>query len=53
MDKLWEIIGTIALEKVLWTIEFIKIGYWAPKEQCMIGAPQNACQSHENLVVIF
>ena len=26
-------IGTIALEKVLWGIEFIKIGYWVPKEQ--------------------
>ena len=26
-------IGTIALEKVLWGIEFIRIGYWTPKEQ--------------------
>ena len=31
--KYSEPIGTIALEKVLWGIEFMKIGYWAPKEQ--------------------
>ena len=27
------LIGTIALEKVLQAIYFVKIGYWAPKEQ--------------------
>ena len=31
--KCWEPIGTIALEKVLWDKDFVKIGYWAPKEQ--------------------
>ena len=31
--KCWELIGTIALEKVLWAIGFVKIGYWAPKAQ--------------------
>ena len=28
-----ELVVTITLEKVLWAIEFVKIGYWAPKEQ--------------------
>ena len=31
--KCLELIGKIALEKVLWAIEFVKIGFWAPKEQ--------------------
>ena len=31
IGKYWELIGTIALEKVLWAIDFVKIGYWAPK----------------------
>ena len=33
IGKCWELIGTIALEKVLWAIDFVKIGYWALKEQ--------------------
>ena len=33
IGKCWELIGTIALEKVLWAIGFVKIGYWAPKTQ--------------------
>ena len=31
--KCCELIGTIALEKVLWAMDFVKIGYWAPKAQ--------------------
>ena len=31
--KCWYIIGTIALENVLWVIDFVKAGYWAPKVQ--------------------
>ena len=33
IGKCWELIGTIAIEKVLWAIDFVKIGYWAPKAQ--------------------
>ena len=33
IGKCWELIGKIALEKVLWAIDFVKIGYWAPKAQ--------------------
>ena len=28
-----DLIGKIALEKVLWAIDFVKIGYWAPNVQ--------------------
>ena len=27
IGKYWELIGTIALEKVLWAIDFVKIDY--------------------------
>ena len=27
IGKCWELIGTIALEKVLWAIDFVKVGY--------------------------
>ena len=33
IGKIWYLIGTIALEKVLWDIDLVKIGYWAPKAQ--------------------
>ena len=33
IGKCSDLIGKIALEKVLWAIDFVKIGYWAPKAQ--------------------
>ena len=33
ISKYWELIGTIALEKVIWSIDFVKISYLVPKEQ--------------------
>ena len=36
MPKNWQmlyLIGTIALENVLWALDFVKTGYWAPKVQ--------------------
>ena len=36
MSNVGELIGTIALEKVLWAIDFVKIGYWALKAQKIV-----------------
>ena len=33
IGKCSDLIGIIALEKVLWAIAFVKIGYWAPNAQ--------------------
>ena len=33
IGKYWELIDTINLENVSWALDFVKIGYWAPKAQ--------------------
>ena len=33
IGKYLYLIGTINLEKVSWALDFVKIGYWAPKAQ--------------------
>ena len=33
MGKCWKLVSTIALKKVSWAREFVKVSYWVPKEQ--------------------
>ena len=33
IGKFWYLNGTIALKKVLWALDYVKIGYWASKAQ--------------------
>ena len=53
IGKCWELIATIALENVSLALDFVKIGYWAPKAQKKHPSSKKGAKGVQNQKICY